>query len=261
MGIVQDGQTHGAGSLLNRYIKSCVGHEKVMIKEILLRPNDGADPVDFPSRDQSISPRLALRMATQDAHARLEENACMHRLMAPGVTVNDYALVLQAFAAWHEPLEYLLSDLPMVDPDADRRQSKAQWLTADLTDLVTNFGIRLPEISAPFGLGLERPADTPALLGMAYVVEGATLGGEIIARHLKKYLNPDIPMRFFTAYGPERSIMWQRFQKLLDAHIFNQASLQHAISAANATFESLDHWLSQQPDLTISRLPRALVSP
>jgi heme oxygenase len=236
-----------------------MGNTRVMIKEILLRPNDGADPVDFRSRGQSISPRLALRMATQDAHTRLEQNACMRRLMDIGVTVNDYALVLQAFAAWHGPLERLLSDLPLIDPDANARQSKAQWLTADLLALTENFGIRLPETSAAAGLGLERPADTPALLGMAYVVEGATLGGEIISRHLKKCLSPDMPMQFFTSYGAERSIMWQRFQKLLDGHIFNQARLQQAISAANAAFSSLDHWLGRQPDLTLSGMPKTLV--
>jgi heme oxygenase len=217
-----------------------------MIREILMQPTDGADPVDFQSQDQTITPRMALRKATHAAHARLEENACMRRLMAADVAINDYALVLQAFAAWHGPLEHLLSDLPMVDPDAARRQSKAQWLMADLAALAANYGTTLSKTSVDGVLGLERPKDTAAMLGMAYVVEGATLGGEIISRHLKKSFGSDIPMRFFTAYGAERSIMWQRFQFLLDQYISNRETLQTAIDAANTTFASLDHWLGQQ---------------
>ncbi len=209
-------------------------------------PKDGADPADFRSQDQTMSPRMALRRATQHAHATLEENGCMRRLMAPEVTINDYALVLQAFAAWHGQLEQLLSDLPTIDPDAHRRQSKAQWLASDLKALADNYGSALPN-APPFSTsGFERPKNTASMLGMAYVVEGATLGGEIISRHLKKCFGPEIPMQFFTAYGSERSILWQRFQSLLDRYVSDQATLQTAIDTANKTFASLDHWLSRQ---------------
>ncbi len=192
------------------------------------------------------SPRMALRVATREAHAGLEENPCMRRLMASDVTLDDYAHVLRIFAAWHGPVEGLLSDLHQIDPDAGRRQCKALWLDADLTALAGQTTAVPPSLTIGAVTGLVRPEDVPSMLGMAYVVEGATLGGELIARHLSRSFGCQVPMRFFTAYGDQRSAMWQGFQLLLEKFIGDRAALDAAIGAANDTFRSLDQWLGRQ---------------
>ncbi|RZK54693.1 MAG: heme oxygenase, partial [Hymenobacter sp.] len=89
------------------------------------------------------------------------------------------------------------------------------------------------------------PLDTwPQLLGAMYVLEGSTLGGQVIARQLAK---ANIPQRlYFSGYGERTGTMWKAFCQLLTqaATPENEADI---VQSARLTFQQLDAWLNQPP--------------
>lgn len=89
-----------------------------------------------------------------------------------------------------------------------------------------------------------RPLTTiPELLGRWYVLEGSTLGGQFVARHLQQRLGmPREACSFFLSYGAEVGLKWREFCDLLEQH----SSTAHddvTVETANATFASLSQWL------------------
>jgi heme oxygenase len=92
---------------------------------------------------------------------------------------------------------------------------------------------------------LPRLDDVPAALGSMYVLEGSTLGGQIISRRLedKFGLRNGSGYSFFQGYGKDTAKMWQGFLSVLATH--SPAEHHHiTIRAARETFESLYQWFS-----------------
>lgn len=168
-----------------------------------------------------------LRRGTRDAHTRLEDGLdVLTRCRTP----QSYAALLQAFRSLHAPLERALAasgaSARAVPDLADRR--KTAWLDEDLAAL-----------RAPVPPDREVPAllCAEAVAGTCYVLEGATLGGAVVVRHLEQAGGPPLPSRFFTSYGPRRGAMWSAFRahlRALDAHGLDH---ERTVSAARRTFD------------------------
>ena len=76
-------------------------------------------------------------------------------------------------------------------------------------------------------------------LGCLYVLEGATLGGQIISRHLAKLgIEPENGGRFFNGYGPKTGEMWKSFQTSATNYCVAEAQIEQAVMGARATFTS-----------------------
>lgn len=146
---------------------------------------------------------LTLRSRTREAHERLEAEVDV-----PGKWQDRsaYGALLAAFRSVYAPLEHELdasAGTPVALPDWAQRRGKTGWLDEDLAAL-----------DVPAAPPLDVPPLTTAedVAGTAYVLEGATLGGAVVLRSL----DPSLPHRFFTAYGPERGRRWRDFRSHLD---------------------------------------------
>ena len=117
---------------------------------------------------------------------------------------------------------------------------KIDWLRQDLGFC----GLNAAQIRAlPRCKYLQRPASFAGALGCAYVLEGSTLGGQIISRHLKTQLNlPPQGCRFFTAYGAQTGAKWREFVAVLEAY---QGDENEVLAGAGATFRALECWLDE----------------
>ncbi len=159
-------------------------------------PPKTASPLD--SRDQpsgSIQRPLIveLRSATADLHAAVERLPVMVALMAPAVTRADYRryllLMAKVYGALEPPIYSVLESELAAHPEL--RPRLRPKLPALLADLVAQ-GIEPPRPAASLD-----PAATLELadLGMAvgglYVLEGASLGARVIAKHLRRRLRED----------------------------------------------------------------------
>jgi heme oxygenase len=87
------------------------------------------------------------------------------------------------------------------------------------------------------------------VLGALYVFEGATLGGQLISRHLEEKLGlrDGAGYRYYRSYGPDVGRRWQEFRALLQEHATTGSDDAIVASAAD-TFERLHAWCTAVHD-------------
>jgi heme oxygenase len=179
-----------------------------------------------------------LKQVTWPHHERLEQKL---DLLNPGFSRRDYLRLIKAFWGYYHPIEARLADLSTLRawlPDF-RRRAKLPLLEADLRALGVA-GKALGKL--PVCRELPACANLAEALGCLYVMEGATLGGQVISRHLKRTLDLDANTgtAFFTGYGEETGVMWQAFRERLVAAGADEAIQIHS---ACETFLTLEQWL------------------
>lgn len=181
-----------------------------------------------------------LKTATADHHRRIEER---FGILDPGLTRADYRFWLERLYGFYAPLESALE--PWAGPMAIDWQArrKTAWLRADLAHLGHD-----PDAIAglPVCTALPAVGDLAAAFGVAYVLEGATLGGRIIARRLRGRLGVDAAggAAFFTAYGDDVDVRWAAFRQRLAAAVAPLDAERRTIAAACETFDTLGAWLA-----------------
>lgn len=82
--------------------------------------------------------------------------------------------------------------------------------------------------------------------GILYVLEGATLGGQVILRRLgtRVGISATYGGRFFASYGPDVGRMWRSYVEVLER--FGATPKAQVIEqSAVAAFQAFDEWLSQ----------------
>jgi heme oxygenase len=79
------------------------------------------------------------------------------------------------------------------------------------------------------------------IFGSLYVIEGSTLGGQVISRHLKQNLEIDETngAAFFSGYGRNTGIMWKGFGEAITNFAETSENHDEIIAGANETFEKL----------------------
>src|SRR5918992_4898305 len=186
---------------------------------------------------------LALKQGTRTYHDALE------RKMAPllgTVSIHTYIALLQKLFSFYKPLEERIAALPgwhNLPVELERRQ-KAPLLARDLLWLK----VTQPQLSQlPRCERLPEVQSLTEALGCLYVLEGATLGGQIISRHLKKNLALDQyrGCAFFYSYGDEVGLLWETFRETLTSHCSRggRTEEEQLVQSARETFVSLDYWL------------------
>ncbi len=177
-----------------------------------------------------------LKRETRARHDRLEALAglpasrAQHRALLEGL----YGFV----SAWEERLAKLL---PAADPLRAGRE-KTPWLAKDLECLGLDAEARaaLPrctEAQLPAG------ATRAELLGVCYVLEGSTLGGQFITRHLRERLG--VPEgegdRYFRSYEGDVGARWREFGVELSRHSSPEND-ELILRSAAETFDKLADW-------------------
>jgi heme oxygenase len=173
----------------------------------------------------------------------------------------------------HETLERTLD---LLDPDLERprlagvlTRMHGFWLAAEagLDDWATRFPADARSVTWParrraglFAADLDalgaapadaaptlRPvADTDDALGRLYVLEGSTLGGAFIDRHLAALPGlAGVRLRAFSPYGPETGAMWHAFRRATRARVTDGGDAGAMVAAATGTFRALAEWCSR----------------
>jgi heme oxygenase (biliverdin-IX-beta and delta-forming) len=186
-----------------------------------------------------MSPVLSrLKQSTWPYHKSLEAKLDWFK---PGFSHVDYRLVLEKFWGYYRPMEGSLARFPELAawlPDLPRRY-KLPLLERDLCALGLD-DRRLGQL--PLCSELPFCTDAPTALGCLYVLEGSTLGGQVISQHIKRTLDLDAQngAAFFNGYGNETETMWQVFRENLSAAPADEDIL---VQSACETFIALEHWL------------------
>ncbi len=183
----------------------------------------------------------ALREATRPLHTRIETSV---NLMHPDFSPIDYRHLLTAFLGFYRPLEDSLqrqADIHLWLPDYARR-IKTPLLEKDLAAL----GLDARAVAElPVCDALPDCSGKSRTMGCLYVLEGSTLGGQMISRHLKhaRALDAEHGAAFFNGYGADTGSLWKTMLTHLEAPDLNEGE---AVSAATDTFVTLTNWLTSR---------------
>ncbi|MGY3087009.1 heme oxygenase [Hymenobacter sp. UYAg731] len=191
-----------------------------------------------PPESQAILPRL--RHETKPFHDAVEQNPFNRALGAGTVTAADTAEFLAKMYGFLEPYEaQLYAHAAAFGPawQLDQRY-RAPLILEDLA--------RLGHDAAP-PLYPELPPLTSRaqLLGAMYVLEGSTLGGQVIARQLDKA--GIAAHAFFTGRAGRTGPLWKAFcQQLTEATETGDDDPAAIVASAVHTFQALSAWLNQR---------------
>jgi heme oxygenase (biliverdin-IX-beta and delta-forming) len=180
-----------------------------------------------------------LRSATASEHERVEDAL---GLMDADLTRDRLAAVLRLmhgfWLAAEEGLDAWASREPAdAAPLAWDRRRRASLFAADLATL----GHPADDPDRP---ELPPVAGTDEALGRLYVLEGSTLGGTFIDRHLATLpeLSGGVRLRAFSPYGEDTGAMWHAFRRATRAHVEGGGDAGRVVDAARTTFTVLADW-------------------
>lgn len=186
----------------------------------------------------NLNVRQTLKKATSGQHGEIEKNM---NLMSPEMNRTRYKNLMARFAVFFNKIEEEIDhreDLP-IELEWDKRK-KCDLLARDLQLL----GMRPANSNLPeeFQPPLKR---LPEVLGALYVLEGSTLGGQMLAAHFtdKLSITSDTGGAYYNAYGSQTGAYWRKYIEVLESKITTEADLQLAVNAARKTFLCLSSWM------------------
>lgn len=198
-----------------------------------------------------------LRTATAADHDRVETSL---DLLAPDLTRTRLTEVLHRLHGFWVAAEAGLADWAAREPaDAagvgwDRRR-RASLFAADLCGLGADpGGSAVPDLPAVAG--------TDDAIGRLYVLEGSTLGGTFIDRHLTGL--PALAgarVRGFSPYGRETGAMWHAYRRAARDRVAAGGDAGRMVAAARATFAALAGWCQPSEPAAGGRLTPAAGPP
>ncbi|RYU78796.1 biliverdin-producing heme oxygenase [Hymenobacter persicinus] len=176
-----------------------------------------------------------LRAETRPYHDALEQNDFNQALTAGTLSRAGTEQFLADMYGFLQPYEVRLQSASLGPEWEVSRRLRAPLILQDLHRNPAAPGLPLcPDMP---------PLDTQAqLLGAMYVLEGSTLGGQVIARQLAK---AGIPARtFFQGAGERTGPQWKLFCQLL-TEAAPAAGPDELVQSASLTFQKLYAWLNR----------------
>lgn len=182
--------------------------------------------------------RERLRAETRKDHEELEAIGLSDKISAGTLDREEYKKLIGVQFLLHQALEEQLLQLGVEEhfPELHfRERQKLPLLAQDLQELSMNEeGLNdlqpaghLPKVSLPSGI-----------LGSMYVMEGATLGGMVISKALRKNEKlAEIPeFHYYGCYGGETGKQWKAFLEVLQERGNHPQAQEAIISVASQTF-------------------------
>jgi heme oxygenase len=181
-----------------------------------------------------------LKTATDTNHQQLEKQLVLR--MKAIHSVPEYINLLQLFYTYFGGLEDAIKTHINTTHLSDYHQRRKAGALAD--DITALGGTVQPIAGA---------TDLPQLqnhlqaFGALYVIEGSTLGGQIISKMIARQL--ELPagkgLSFFNGYGEASGGMWAGFRAALNEQAHNPAEEGEVITAANDTFIKFKQWIEK----------------
>jgi len=194
------------------------------------------------SEDEKTLFLASLRQNTAESHQKLEDSERSKAILRPSVTLADYQTYLVKMYGITKVCEDQVFPLiEAVVPDLSERY-KSAYILEDL---------------AKTGYPEEKLADLPVFdytfssvseaLGFMYVIEGSTLGGRVLYKHIHQALglNAENGARYFWGYGPQTGILWKSFIAALAGFAVEKDESVKIIESAVQTFAYTDNWLNK----------------
>lgn len=174
-----------------------------------------------------------IKQATAHLHDQLEQKMFVGQIMDGSLTFEQYLSLLNVNYVTHFAVEdFLFSALSehlRQKLDIESR-IKLPALLRDFEEINSAVGVS-PKTTPAF---IDLSSDA-AVLGAMYVLEGATLGGNVIAKRLKtndQLLPYNLNYHYYHVYGDQLSLKWKQFLEVLNAipEAKHEAAIKNAVS-------------------------------
>lgn len=169
---------------------------------------------------------------------------CQLPFLDPRLSHENYRQLVSKFYGYYAPLEVLLLTLPWWDEIGFDYVERHKTPSLELDLIALGY---TPETLAqiPRCQTLPEIVTISQALGCLYVIEGATLGGQIITKHLQANLEVTAKTggSFFNGYGTQTGAHWKAFCAILTTLAEQVGNDEAIIANANHTFHTLDQWL------------------
>lgn len=196
------------------------------------------------AREIYVPPVLQdLRAGTAELHIALEKRL---PFFSDILDAQGFGRLMQAYYGFYAPLENALQRSGSVPDDFDLTpRLKTHTLRGDLRAL----GMADAALaSVPICQQLPLIDSSAACLGVLYVLEGATLGGQILRREIAARLavDADNGAAFLDIYGAATGRRWRDFIEYLGSRPMDAAEREAVVCAAQSTFICFERWLESQ---------------
>jgi heme oxygenase len=178
-----------------------------------------------------------LRQETEADHRNVEGAV---PLMHQGLNIAEYVQCLQRIygvvAAWEERAAEIAPE--WLQPAVLARQRRS-LLELDLTWFGAEKDDRRPTLPEMNNL--------PSLFGTMYVMEGSTLGGQLIARHVEAvlHLSEGQGNSYFRGHGSQTGPLWKEFCEMLKLRIPDEQT-EAVVVSAKAMFSTFGTWMQRK---------------
>jgi len=183
-----------------------------------------------------------LRASTADCHKQLELNNLSQALLSNNVNETIYCIYLTQLYSFVKGFEqYVFPELGQHFLNINDRK-KAHFIEDDLKahDITIDLQTLLEDVffSATY-------PNVYLAAGALYVLEGSTLGGQIILKHLRKAMPSGfVNTAYFLGYQQLTGTMWKEFLQQLTALPKSTLEEEQIINGAISTFKIIDGLLS-----------------
>ncbi|WP_333853810.1 biliverdin-producing heme oxygenase [Epilithonimonas sp.] len=172
-----------------------------------------------------------LKEQTKQQHDDTEAKLQSQKIFDKSYTLDDYKMLLihnyQLISRYEPQIQEQLKAYPELKLDL---RSKIDALKVDLN----NLNIATKDENPTQNLDNEAEA-----FGALYVMEGSTLGGNVIAKQLRK--NPEfenIEFNYFGVYGENTGPYWQEFKSIIDEKI-TEEQYNDCVAGAKKAYQLL----------------------
>jgi heme oxygenase len=190
-----------------------------------------------------------LKTQTAHLHEHLPQTIpLLQQLEQP--TLTSYTSILCAYWGYYLPIEQRIDQAWFAFPELATFDLAGRHKTNLIERDLAFLGMDAMQINRlPICHDLPSITTLGHALGVLYVIEGATLGSQLIARTIEKTLglNEQAGCAFFNGYGREVGPMWKRFSAFVNQFSDDTVVEADAIEAATATFQSFATWLRHAP--------------
>lgn len=197
-------------------------------------------PAPAQTQGAPIDALARLRAATRAVHEQLDRHL---PIAQPGAGLRAYRLHASALLPWLTALAPELQALAARVPGLVLEpQAQLQRLRADLRELGVAVHDR-PDCAAVAAVrqllqAHAGPTRDAVRWGLAYVVEGSQLGGQVLHRQLAPHAGAH-PLRYLKGSGAGTGARWRAFVAQLQQHVHDPAGVAAACAGALAAFAAL----------------------
>lgn len=180
-----------------------------------------------------------LKQETKPLHDSVEKVGYVKEIMSGTLSIQQYQDLILKNYLFHAISEVALKEYLVVAAQKNYHYaSKLGYLIQDMEELgLLQYQGHFEAFTNDFSL-----SDFHQALGLVYVIEGATLGGNIIKRELSK--NEEIisqsSFSYFGCYGKETGLRWKLFCDFAESQVNHEQERKSMLEGAKMGFKLIE---------------------